>query len=114
LVAGLTITIAAVIVFLLVRRIRNYNLVMSGHLFLNPSGNIDHSRLNELAAYDEANLEKRIIVSYIQAISHNDELNSKKSKIITVGEIMFVAGVIFLLVSLGIQLLGIATGEISV
>jgi hypothetical protein len=104
---GIIVNIAAVIVFLLVRRIRNYQHVMSGDIFM------DRNNLDKLIAYDEENLEKHIILSYVATVYHNQSLNSKKSGTITTGESLFVSGVIILLVSLALQLIAITVGAVS-
>ena len=102
---GILASIAAVIIFLFVRRISGYQFLGFGIEEL-------HNHLGALLALTEEALGKTIKVSYVDAVKQNNILNRTKSRTINIGASIFVAGVVILLISLKMQLNAFMTGAI--
>ena len=100
---GIAVNILAVVVFLLVRRVRDYYILMGSPRFFTSKGRVNKEELFRLSQFDEESLDLQIIEELANAISQNMNLNRKKNIRITIGEILFVSGVALLLISLAIQ-----------
>jgi hypothetical protein len=104
LIAGIILSIAAIISFLFVRKETKYTVVIGIESVLESTLPSAESIISSVISYDIENLRNKLIKAYLKSIHGNYEVNKKKNKIIDLGEVLFVLSITLIMISVILQL----------
>ena len=117
LVVGLILTIVSIVIFLISARPRGYFSALTTQLYFKRGKeggyiDIDQERLNQIIYLRPDVFTKDRIKEYLLLIQKNSIVNEVRTRIIYKGELVFVANIVVILISIMLQLQAVLQGYI--
>jgi hypothetical protein len=118
---GLILTIVSIVIFLISARPRGYFEALSSKIFFRPESkkrkieefeDLDRNKLEQFVHASPDKFMRYRIEEYLIVIRKNSRVNESRYRMIYIGELVFVANIVVILISIMLQLQAVLQGEL--